>query len=151
MTPKNTIQAKVIRCNGDIILAETDAKNQMYLFLGYTHPEYKKLKKKKTYQFLLDIYTTLIDDGRKDVVEHAEKKYLLNYEFKGGSVYEGIVHGEIIRSINIQEGFMHWIKVDCGIVNWRNPDQIKNGTFVKIRARLDVDKIYDLNDNILKL
>ncbi len=151
--PKDIIYAKVIRCNGSVILAETLAKNQMYLFLGHIHPEYKKLKKKKLYQFKICIYLSHISNGQHDIKENVEKNHLLYYEFKGYSVYEGFVHGEIISSWPTNDRYIryrHWIRVDCGIVNWVYSKQIEPGTFVKIRCRLDVEKMYDLDDNLIE-
>jgi hypothetical protein len=148
--PKNVIQAKVLRCRGSEILAETRAKNQMFLFLGHSHPEYKRLKKGQVYQFYIDIFPSFEEEGKIGINIDVKKNYLLDYEFKGGSVYEGYVHGEIIKSYRINNKFKHWIKVDCGIINWRYCNQIDEGTFVRIKARLDVEKIYDLNDNLIE-
>ena len=94
--PDDVIQAKVLKLNGSEILAETRSGNKLFLFLGHCHPEYKYLKKKKIYQFLLDIYTSLISYNNPDVKINVEPKHLLSYEFKKGSVYEGGIRTPMI-------------------------------------------------------
>lgn len=147
---KNVIEAKVIRCNGSKILAETRAGNQLFLFLGHVHPEYKKLKKKHYYQFLINPYAKHFSPDKRDVDYNVSRNHLLHYNFEGGNVYNGIIHGEIIRHWASGTRFKYWILVDSGIINWIDNKELKNGTFIKIGGRLGVEKIYDMDDNLIE-